>query len=57
MGLKFNLTTMHNGIQLVESNWIQTVSGKGWFCLLLLYSPTEAWYEGKWLPGEIELVK
>ena len=40
-----------------EANWIQTVPGKGWFCLLRLYSPTEAWYEGKWLPGEIELVK
>ena len=21
-----------------------------------LASPTEAWYEGKWLPGEFELV-
>jgi hypothetical protein len=40
-----------------EANWIQTVPGKGWFCLLRLYSPTEAWYEGKWLPGEIELVE
>ena len=26
-----------------EANWIQTVKGKGWFCLLRLYSPTEAW--------------
>jgi hypothetical protein len=40
-----------------ERNWIQTVPGKGWFCLLRLYSPTEAWYEGKWLPGEFELVQ
>jgi hypothetical protein len=40
-----------------ENNWLQTVPGKGWFCLLRLYSPTEAWYEGKWLPSEIELVK
>jgi hypothetical protein len=40
-----------------EANWIQTVEGKGWFCLLRLYSPTEAWYEGKWLPSEIELVQ
>ena len=44
---------------------LSTVSGlvvlavpkKGWFCLLRLYSPTEGWYEGKWLPGEIELVE
>lgn len=40
-----------------EANWIQTVKGKGWFCLLRMYSPTEAWYEYKWLPGEIEPVK
>ena len=40
-----------------EGNWIQTVPGKGWFSLLRLYSPTEAWFDGEWLPGEIELVE
>jgi hypothetical protein len=40
-----------------EANWIETVPGKGWFCLLRLYSPTEAWYDKTWRPGEIELVK
>jgi hypothetical protein len=40
-----------------EANWIQTVSGKGWFCVLRLYSPTEAWFDKTWRPGEIELVK
>ena len=40
-----------------KNNWLQTVPGKGWFCLLRLYSPTEEWYEFKWLPGEIELVE
>ena len=40
-----------------EANWIQTVKGKGWFCVLRMYSPTEEWYDFKWLPGEIELVK
>jgi len=40
-----------------EVNWIQTVPGKGWFCVLRLYSPTEAWYDGKWRPGEIELIE
>ena len=39
-----------------EANWIQTVPGKGWFSLLRLYSPTEAWYDKTWRPGEIELV-
>ncbi len=40
-----------------EANWIQTVPKKGWFCLLRLYSPTEAWFDKTWRPGEIELVK
>lgn len=40
----------------MEENWIQTVPGKGWFCLLRLYSPTEAWFDQTWRPGEIELV-
>jgi hypothetical protein len=40
-----------------EANWIQTVPGKGWFCLLRLYSPTEAWYDKSWRPGEIELLE
>jgi hypothetical protein len=39
-----------------EANWIQTVPGKGWFSLLRLYSPTEAWFDQTWRPGEIELV-
>jgi hypothetical protein len=40
-----------------EANWLQTVPKKGWFCLLRLYSPTEAWFEKTWRPGEIELIK
>jgi hypothetical protein len=40
-----------------EANWIQTVPGKGWFCLLRLYDPLEAWFDKTWRPGEIELVK
>jgi hypothetical protein len=40
-----------------EANWIQTIPGKGWFSVLRLYSPTEAWYDKTWRPGEIELVK
>jgi len=40
-----------------EANWLQTVPGKGWFCLLRLYSPTEGWFEKTWRPGEIELLK
>lgn len=39
-----------------ESNWIQTVAGKGWFTLLRLYGPLDPWFDQTWRPGEIELV-
>ena len=39
-----------------EANWIQTVPGKGWLCLLRLYDPTEPWFDKTWKPGEITLV-
>ncbi len=39
-----------------ESNWIQTVPGKGWFVFLRLYGPLEPWFDKTWRPGEIELV-
>ena len=40
-----------------ESNWIQTVPGRGWFPILRLYGPLEPWFKKTWQPGEIELVK
>jgi len=40
-----------------ESNWLQTVPNKGWFCVLRLYSPTEAWFDKTWRPGDIELIE
>ena len=40
-----------------ESNWIQTVPGKGWNTILRLYGPLEPWYDKTWRPGEIELVE
>ncbi len=39
-----------------ESNWIQTVPGKGWFTILRLYSPLQSFFDKSWRPGEIELV-
>jgi hypothetical protein len=36
-----------------ESNWIQTVPGKGWFTILRLYGPLEPWFDKTWRPGEI----
>jgi hypothetical protein len=40
-----------------ESNWIQTVPGKGWFTLLRLYGALEPWFNKTWRPGEIESVQ
>ena len=39
-----------------ESNWIQTVPGKGWFTILRLYSPLQPFFEKTWRPGEIEAI-
>ncbi len=40
-----------------ESNWIQTVPGKGWNTILRLYGPLESWFDKTWQPGEIERVR
>jgi len=39
-----------------ESNWVQTIPGKGWFMILRLYGPLEPWFDQSWRPGEIERV-
>jgi hypothetical protein len=38
-----------------ENNWVQTIPGKGWFTLLRLYGPLEAWFNKTWRPGPIQL--
>ena len=40
-----------------QSNWIQTIPGKGWNTVLRLYGPLEPWYAKTWRPSEIELMK
>ena len=40
-----------------ESNWVQTIPGKGWFMILRLYGPLDPWFNKTWRPGEIELAK
>ncbi|MFL0353906.1 DUF1254 domain-containing protein [Xanthomarina sp. GH4-25] len=40
-----------------ESNWIQSVPGKGFFTCLRLYSPLMPFFEKTWRPSEVELVK
>ena len=31
-----------------EQNWVQTISGKGWFTILRLHGPLEAWFNQTW---------
>jgi hypothetical protein len=40
-----------------EANWIATVPGKGWFAILRLYGPLEAWFDQTWRPSEFERVE
>ena len=37
-----------------ESNWLQTVPGKGWWTILRLYNPLQPFFDKTWRPGEIE---
>ena len=37
-----------------DGNWIQTLPGKGWFPILRIYGPLEAWFDKTWRPGEIQ---
>ena len=40
-----------------ERNWLRTVAGKGYFVIFRLYSPTRAFFDASWKPGDIEKVK
>ena len=40
-----------------ESNWVQTMPGKGYTVLLRLYGPLQPWYDRTWIPGDMELLK
>ena len=39
-----------------DTNWIQTIPGKGWTVILRLYGPLESWFDQSWQPGEVELM-
>ena len=34
-----------------ESNWLQTVPGKGWWTILRLYNPLQAFFDKTWRPA------
>jgi hypothetical protein len=40
-----------------EGNWIQTMPGKSYNCLLRLYGPLAPWFDKTWKPGDFELGK
>jgi hypothetical protein len=42
---------------VADGNWIQTDPSKGWFVILRLYSPLQAFFDKTWRVGEIELVE
>ncbi len=37
-----------------EKNWVKTVPGKGWFSLIRLYGPDQAFFDRTWKPGDFE---
>jgi hypothetical protein len=39
-----------------ESNWVQTMPGKGWDVILRLYAPLQPWFDKSWKPGDLEEV-
>ena len=39
------------------TNWIATVPGKGYFVILRLYGPTQAYFDKSWEPDDISQVK
>ena len=40
-----------------ESNWIQTVAGKGFYPMMRFYTPKEGLFDGTWKLADIELMK
>jgi hypothetical protein len=41
----------------LESNWIETVSGKGFYPMMRFYSPKAGLFDGTWKLSDIELTK
>ena len=40
-----------------ESNWIETVAGKGFYPMFRFYSPKAGLFDGTWKLPDVELVK
>ena len=39
-----------------ESQWIETIPGKGWFAYFRIYGPDGPAFDGSWLPGDFERI-
>ena len=37
-----------------DANWIKTIPGRGWFAGVRFYSPTQAYFDQTWKPGDVE---
>lgn len=40
-----------------ESNWVQTMPGKGYNVIFRVYGPKEEWMNGSWKPSDFKLMK
>jgi hypothetical protein len=40
-----------------ESNWIETVSGRGFYPMVRFYTPKEGLFDGTWVIPDVELVE
>ena len=40
-----------------ETNWIETIPGRGWFTYFRLYGPTQPYFDRSWVLPDIEEVK
>ena len=38
-----------------ESNWLESIPGKGWFGILRMYGPLKPWIDKTWRPSEVQL--
>ncbi|TRW45700.1 DUF1254 domain-containing protein [Georgenia yuyongxinii] len=39
-----------------ESNWVETVPGRGWYPMFRIYSPTEGMFDGTWALPDVQLI-
>ena len=40
----------------MESNWVKTLPGRGWFTYFRLYAPTQPFFDRSWKLGDIEQI-